>query len=165
VLPRPFQNLIERAAASDILARFAPSFVPELDRMLHRLSGGRVMITRAAVPSILLTTTGARSGQRHSTPLAMFTLDGVFYVVGSNFGGKRHPGWSYNLLADPRATMSLSARDMPVRAELLDSEEKAAVWPRLVKAWPPYDRYVERSHRDLRVFRLTPSPPEGTGAL
>jgi hypothetical protein len=42
-----------------------------------------------------------------------------------------------------------------VTAHLLEGEERAAVWPRLLKIWPVYDTYVERSGRELRVFRLT----------
>jgi hypothetical protein len=55
--------------------------------------------------------------------------------------------------------MSLDAREVAVRAELLSAEEKDAVWPRLVEIWPPYERYAERSDRDLRVFRLVPLTP------
>jgi hypothetical protein len=47
-------------------------------------------------------------------------------------------------------------RTIAVSARLLDLDEKAAVWPRLVAMWPSYDSYVDRSGRELRVFHLTP---------
>ncbi|MGK4302063.1 nitroreductase family deazaflavin-dependent oxidoreductase, partial [Klebsiella pneumoniae] len=76
-----------------------------------------------------------------------------FYLVGSNFGREKHPAWSGNLLKTPRAEVSFKGRDFPVEARLLTDEEKAEVWPRLLEIWPTYDRYVERSGRNLRVFR------------
>ncbi len=53
--------------------------------------------------------------------------------------------------------MSFAAKLTPVRAELLDDDAKAAVWPRLVAAWPAYDDYVESSGRNIRVFHLVPA--------
>jgi deazaflavin-dependent oxidoreductase (nitroreductase family) len=83
--------------------------------------------------------------------------DGGWYVVGSNFGQEKHPAWTANLLANPDAAVTTGGKRTDVRARLLDPDEKAEVWPRLIAVWPTYDRYVERSGRDLRVFRLDPS--------
>jgi deazaflavin-dependent oxidoreductase (nitroreductase family) len=77
--------------------------------------------------------------------------------VASNFGRERHPAWSANLLAEPKATASYRGRTFPVTARLLDEDEKKAIWPQLLKMWPNYDRYEERSGRDIRVFRLARS--------
>jgi hypothetical protein len=60
-------------------------------------------------------------------------------------------------MATPRARASFDGRDYDVDAHLLTPVEKAETWPRLVAAWPVYDTYVERSGRDLRVFRLSPA--------
>lgn len=76
--------------------------------------------------------------------------------MGSNFGTDKHPAWSGNLLTNPEATVSFRGRRRPMKAQLLSAEEKAMVWPRLLTVWPTYDSYVERSGRDLRVFRLEP---------
>ena len=108
------------------------------------------------LPSLVLTTTGAKSGQKRTTPLATKPEDGYWYVVGSNFGRDTHPAWTANLIANPDAEVSFDARLTPVRAHLLDEAEKAEAWPRLVTFWPNYDVYTERSGRDLRVFRLDP---------
>ena len=67
-----------------------------------------------------------------------------------------HPAWTANLMANPDAEVSFKGKSTPVRAHLLTTDEKAQVWPRLVQFWPNYDVYVERSGRDLRVFRLDP---------
>ena len=52
--------------------------------------------------------------------------------------------------------MSYGKRTTPVTAFLLDDDQKAAVWPKLVQAWPAYDDYVASSGRNIRVFHLVP---------
>ncbi|RAY11769.1 nitroreductase family deazaflavin-dependent oxidoreductase [Actinomadura craniellae] len=131
--------------------------MPPLDRALHRMSGGRLMTGQLLVPSMVLTTTGAVSGLPRRTPLACLPEpDGGWVVVGSNFGREKHPAWTGNLLKDPVAEVGFRGRAVPVTARLLEGAERDEVWPRLLKVWPVYDRYVERSGRELRVFRLTP---------
>ena len=146
-----------RMAASPAFARVAPSVVPRLDRLVHRLTGGRTTMSAGMVPTVVLTTTGSRSGEPRTVPLACVPEGDVLYVVGSNYGRERHPAWSTNLIATPRASASFAGRDYEVDAHLLTATEKAEAWPRLVGAWPAYDTYVERSGRDLRVFRLSPA--------
>jgi deazaflavin-dependent oxidoreductase (nitroreductase family) len=145
---------VQAMAASAVFARVGPKIVPPLDRFVHRLTGGKVMVSRLMLPSLVLRTVGRRSGQQRETPLATVPRDGDLYVVGSNFGRPHHPAWSWNLLENPRAEVSFSAEDFTVEAHLLSADEKAAVWPVLIDEWPLFDLYVERSGRDLRVFRL-----------
>jgi deazaflavin-dependent oxidoreductase (nitroreductase family) len=147
-------QLVQRLATADWFARHAPGLMPRLDRLVHRLTGGRMMLSNGMLPVILLTTTGAKSGLPRESPLAAVPLHGHHYIVGSNFGGESHPSWSYNLVASPRATMSLKGAVREVEAHLLTPEQREHVWPELTRVWPPFDTYVERSGRDLRVFRL-----------
>ncbi len=135
----------------------APAVVPPLDRALHRLTGGRFIVGRLLVPSLVLTTTGRRSGEPRDAPLACMPADGGWYVVGSNFGRTHHPAWTGNLIATPEATVSFEGRTTEVVARLLSDEARVEVWPRLVAVWPPYDTYVARAGRELRVFHLTPA--------
>jgi deazaflavin-dependent oxidoreductase (nitroreductase family) len=148
---------VMRMATSPVFARVAPSVVPRLDRLVHRLTGGRTTMSAGMVPIVLLTTTGARSGQPRVVPLACVPDGDDLYVVGSNYGREQHPAWTANLMATPRAQASFEGRDYAVDAHLLSADEKAEAWPRLISAWPVYDDYVERSGRDLRVFRLSPT--------
>jgi len=106
------------------------------------------------LPCAVVTTTGRRSGEARESPLAAVPLDGDLYVVGSNFGKPSHPAWSWNLIADPHATVSFEGESYAATAHLLDAEEKSVTWPRLIERWPLFDLYVDRSGRDLRVFRL-----------
>jgi deazaflavin-dependent oxidoreductase (nitroreductase family) len=148
----------QRISGTAWFAKVAPTFVPRLDRALHRVSGGRLLLGQYLVPSIVLTTTGHRSGLPRQVPLAcMPEPDGSFVVVGSNFGREKHPAWTANLLRDPKAEVGYRGRTIPVTARLLEGAERTEVWPRLLQVWPVYDKYVERSGRELRVFRLSPS--------
>jgi deazaflavin-dependent oxidoreductase (nitroreductase family) len=149
-------RLVVKVSGTKTFMRFGPKLVPHLDRALHKVSGGRIILSAGMLPSLVLTATGAKSGQQRRTPLATKPEGDGWYVVGSNFGRDAHPAWTANLIANPDAEVSFKARDTAVRAHLLTAEEKAELWPRLVKFWPNYDVYTERSGRDLRVFRLDP---------
>jgi deazaflavin-dependent oxidoreductase (nitroreductase family) len=151
-----FGRTVQWAASQPRLVPLIARVAPPLDRLAGRLTGGRFLPSQLLVPALLLTTTGAKTGLARTTPLATLP-DGAdaWYVVGSNFGGTKHPGWSANLLAHPTATVTYRGRTCPVDAHLLDAQERTAVWPRLRAVWPTYDWYVETSHRDLRVFHLT----------
>jgi deazaflavin-dependent oxidoreductase (nitroreductase family) len=135
-------------------AKAGPRVVPPLDRALSRASGGRLMMSRLMLPCAVVTTTGRKSGLPRESPLAAIPLDGDLYVVGSNFGREHHPAWSWNLIADPAAMVSFDGETYPARAHLLDDDEKRRTWPALIERWPLFDQYVDRSGRDLRVFRL-----------
>ena len=147
-------RLVQKVAGTEGFLRVAPKVIPRLDRAVHRLTRGRVSLSQAVVPSLVLHSTGAKSGLRRETPLACLPEDDGWYVVGSNFGQASHPAWTANLLASPDAAVTIRGKRIAVRARLLDDGEKASVWPRLIAVWPNYDRYVERSGRNLRVFRL-----------
>ena len=148
---------VQAIAGHPLFARVAPTIVPPIDRAVSRLTGGRVVMSAGLVPTMVLVTTGAKSGIEREAPLATIPDGDAFYVVGSNFGREAHPAWTHNLLADPTATVVFRGRRIPVVAHLLDPAEKAAVWPKLTAVWRTYDRYEGRVDRDLRVFRLEPS--------
>ena len=155
----PVGRTMQKMATSSWFRKVGPKVVPPMDRTLHRLSGGRIIVSRLLVPSMVLTTRGQRSGLPRESPLAC-VLDGTggWWVVGSNFGQEKHPSWTGNLIATPRATVSYEHRTYEVHAHLLTDQEKAEVWPTLTAAWPAYDQYVESSGRNIRVFHLVPTP-------
>ena len=148
---------VRRVATSPAFRRFGPPVVPRVDRVLHRLTRGRFVLSQVLVPSLVLTTTGRKSGVARDVPLAcMPGVGGSWFVVGSNFGREHHPAWTSNLLAEPLAVVTFRGATTHVRASLLDDAAKAAVWPSLVALWPAYDDYVESSGRNIRVFELIP---------
>jgi deazaflavin-dependent oxidoreductase (nitroreductase family) len=130
-----------------------------LDRQVSRWTKGRVSAFGGGwlIPSLLLTTTGRKTGQPRSQPL-LFVRDGDAYVViGSNWGQTHQPAWSGNLLANPDATVTVGGKIVPVRATLATGAERERLFGLLRKVWPAYDTYVQRAGgRDIRVFRLAP---------
>lgn len=154
----PVGRAMRTMATSRGFRKVGPKVVPPMDRALHRLTGGRVILSRLLVPSMVLTTTGRKSGQLRESPLACVPDgDGGWWVVGSNFGREQHPAWTGNLIAEPRASVSFEGRSTAVHANLLTDEQKAEVWPQLTAVWPAYDDYVEASGRNIRVFHLVPA--------
>lgn len=147
-------RMIQKVAGSPAFAKVGPKVVPPLDRFLHRVSGGWILIGRIMLPCAVVTTTGRKSGLPRESPLAAVPVGPDLVVVGSNFGKPHHPAWSWNLLEDPHATVSYAGETYPAIAHLLTPEEKKEMWPRIIETWPLFDSYVERSGRDLRVFRL-----------
>jgi deazaflavin-dependent oxidoreductase (nitroreductase family) len=147
---------VQRVASTRAFAATGSKVFPPIDRLVSKVTGGRVALSASMVPSMVLTTTGRKSGEPRKTPLATLQVDNGFLVVGSNFGKEHHPAWTLNLLANPEATVTFKGDDIPVVARMLDADEKADVWPDLLKIWPAWTAYTERSGRDLRVFKLTP---------
>ncbi|MFD5542211.1 nitroreductase family deazaflavin-dependent oxidoreductase [Streptomyces sp. NPDC127079] len=153
------ERLVQKVSATRGFAKVAPHVVPALDRAVHRLSRGRVLLSAQMLPGVILTSTGARSGQPRRTPLACMPDGDGWYLVGSNFGRTGHPAWTHNLLRHPEAEISWKGRDIPVTARLLTGPERATAWQALLAFWPPYAAYQARVDREIRVFRLTRRTP------
>ncbi len=128
------------------------------DRVLLRISGGRVGVGAAVgLRTLLLTTIGRRSGEPRQVPLLYVERAGGYVVIGSNWGGEAHPAWSANLLAQPKATVALHGRTIEVTGRLLTGDERRETWDAVAAYWPAYDRYAVRAeHREIRVFLLEP---------
>jgi deazaflavin-dependent oxidoreductase (nitroreductase family) len=132
-----------------------PVLLPPAERALRWLSRGRLQVSALLVPSLVLHTTGARSGEPRDTYL-MYTPDGPgrMIVAGSAFAQGRHPAWTYNLLAHPEASISVGGRRLPVRATLIGDDERDTVWAQIEAQWPGYRGYERDSGRVVRLFRL-----------
>lgn len=109
-------------------------------------------------PLLRLETVGARTGKSRSCVLGWFPDDerrDARIVVASNAGSARHPGWAYNLAANPdKARVDLGDEDMQVDVELLSGVERAAMWGQVVEMAPGYGRYEEKTDREMPLFRL-----------
>ncbi|AJC57737.1 nitroreductase/quinone reductase family protein [Streptomyces sp. 769] len=148
-------RLVQKISSTRTFARIAPHVIPALDRAVHRLSGGKTLLSTRMLPGVVLTATGARSGRPRRTPLACMPQDdGGWLLIGSNFGRPGHPAWTGNLMKNPEAEVSWRGRDIPVRARLLTGEERERAWRAAVAFWPPYAAYQARVEREIRLFRL-----------
>ena len=116
---------------------------------------GDTYITQGG-PTLLLGTTGRKSGAEHISP-ANFMPDGDdVIVVGSIAGLERHPHWALNLERNPEAWVQVKARRWPVTARKVVGEERKALWPRLVEFFPLWGHFQQYSDREFHVFVLSP---------
>ncbi|MFD3512040.1 nitroreductase family deazaflavin-dependent oxidoreductase [Streptomyces sp. NPDC058657] len=149
-------KLIRKVSSTRTFARIAPHVIPLVDRAVHRLTGGKVLLSARMLPGVILTARGAKSGRPRVTPLACMPEPeaGTWILIGSNFGRPGHPAWTANLLAHPEADINWKGRDIPVRARLLTGDERALVWREVLAFWPPYATYQQRIERQIRLFRI-----------
>ena len=141
------------ATAKDRVARA----VTRVHVALYRLTGGRLGSRVAGMPVLLLTTRGSRTGKERTTPLG-FLEDGDRLVLVASYGGDpRHPGWYHNLRAEPEVKVTRGRLTQTRVARTAGPEEKAELWPRIVAAYPGYDKYQEKTTRDIPVVILTPA--------
>jgi deazaflavin-dependent oxidoreductase (nitroreductase family) len=109
------------------------------------------------VDALLLTTRGRRSGRERMVVLQFFPDGDAMIVAAANDGGTSHPGWYYNLAAEPAAHVEVMGRTIAVRATELPPDEAAAAWERILRRDPSYERYARAAAgRTIPVLRLDP---------
>lgn len=121
---------------------------------VYRLSRGHVGGKVGKAPVLLLTTTGRKSGQQRTAPV-VYGRDGAnIVVIGSNAGNSNEPGWSYNLRANPEATIEIGAARSLVRARVAEGEERERLWKSMNLGYEGFDDYAARTDRDIPLFVL-----------
>jgi deazaflavin-dependent oxidoreductase (nitroreductase family) len=138
-----------------------------IHRWVYQLSGGRLMSRGVAAPILLLTTRGRRSGKTRTWPLSYLTLEAGddegaegrasaagYVVVASNGGQARHPGWYWNLDAEPRVRVRVGGRAEHMRAHRRRRGAGAAVGAHAGS--PGYARYQEGTTCEIPVVVLEP---------
>jgi deazaflavin-dependent oxidoreductase (nitroreductase family) len=108
------------------------------------------------MPVIVVTNRGVKSGKLRKTPLMRVEHEGTYAAVASQGGAPVHPGWYYNVLADPH----VEVQDGPLKGDYLAREitgdEKRVWWRRAVAAFPSYREYQMKTRREIPVFLLEP---------
>jgi deazaflavin-dependent oxidoreductase (nitroreductase family) len=135
---------------------FLPHMAP-VQMWLYRRTGGRFQLSALLLPSLVLVSTGAKSGLRRETPLMCLPRrDGSYLVAGSNWGQEHHPAWTANLLANPDVEIVVSRRTIPVRARLVEGDERERAWTEIEAQFPRYREYETQAQRRIRIFSLQP---------
>ncbi|MEV7284732.1 nitroreductase/quinone reductase family protein [Streptomyces sp. NPDC093252] len=124
-----------------------------------RTRSGRVGGMFEGVPLLLLTTTGARSGRLHTTPVVYAHDKGRLLVFASHAGGPRHPAWYHNLLADPRVSYEIGTDDGRVTrfaatAEPLRGTARERAYEEQCARDPAFTAYREATTREIPVIAL-----------
>ena len=119
-----------------------------------RARGGRVGGYHATMQLLLLTTTGARTGQRRAVPLT-YLPDGDRYIVtAGNAGSDRHPAWYYNLAAHPDVTVEVGTEAFKAVAVVADEAERGALYEQFAATYPQADGYQAQTTRQIPVVIL-----------
>jgi deazaflavin-dependent oxidoreductase (nitroreductase family) len=106
---------------------------------------------------LLLTTTGAKSGQPRTTPM-MFHPDGDrLLVIASNMGAPRHPDWYLNLVANPRVTVEVGVERYDAVASTAEGAERERLWSMLKQEYPFFAEHERMTNREIPVGILTRS--------
>ena len=104
--------------------------------------------------TLILTTTGRRSGEPRVLPLIYGRQGDDYLLVASKGGAPQHPGWYLNLQANPEVEVQVKGERFRARARTATPEEKVELWPIMTKEWPAYDQYQARSPRDIPLVIL-----------
>jgi deazaflavin-dependent oxidoreductase (nitroreductase family) len=109
------------------------------------------------LPTLLLTTTGRKSGEPRALPLIYGEHGSGYVVVASKGGLPNHPVWYLNLEANPECELMVGPRRVSARARVAEGEERARLWRQMAKIYPPYDEYQKRAGaRTIPVVVLEP---------
>ena len=122
-----------------------------------RLWDSRPLGGPGLLPTLLLTTTGRKSGEPRALPLIYGEAGKGYVVVASKGGMPQHPIWYLNLEANPDCELMVGARRVSARARVAEGEERERLWKRMAEIYPPYDEYRQRAGaRIIPVVVLDP---------
>jgi deazaflavin-dependent oxidoreductase (nitroreductase family) len=109
------------------------------------------------LPTLLLTTTGRKSGEPRALPLIYGETGDSYVIIASKGGMPNHPIWYLNLQAQPECDLMVGAKAVKARARLAEGEERERLWQQMAKLYPPYDEYQQRAgERTIPVVVLDP---------
>lgn len=109
------------------------------------------------LPTILLTTTGRKTGEPRALPLIYGNLGDSYVIIASKGGMPDHPLWFRNLEAKPECELMVGAKAVSARARIAAGEEREEIWKMMAKIYPPYLEYQEKTAREIPVVVLDPT--------
>ncbi len=119
-----------------------------------RANGGKVPGELSAMPLIIITTIGAKSGKPRPVPLAYQNIDGRIVIIASMGGSVRNPPWYHNLVANPEVTVELNDETYQADAVVTEGADRDALFARVCEAIPTFTEYQERTQRTIPVVEL-----------
>lgn len=108
------------------------------------------------LPTLLLTTTGRKSGEPRALPLIYGTHGDSYVIIASKGGMPDHPLWFRNLEAKPECELQVGAKHVTARARVAEGDERETIWNRMVEIYPPYVDYQKATERTIPVVVLDP---------
>jgi deazaflavin-dependent oxidoreductase (nitroreductase family) len=109
------------------------------------------------LPTLLLTTTGRKSGEPRALPLIYGEAGDSYVIIASKGGMPTHPAWYLNLEAKPECELMVGPKPVSARARVAQGEERERLWKQMAELYPPYDKYQENAGtRSIPVVVLDP---------
>ena len=146
------------------MARLKPRTIRLIGRLhawLWKRTGGRLGNAFGRVPFIMLTTRGRKTGRERTTPVLYLRYGADLIVVASFGGNDMHPAWYLNLECCPEAEVIVKGEHRRLRAYKVSAEEKELIWPRLVKMYPNFAIYQQRTRREIPLLQLSDRADRG----
>jgi len=119
-----------------------------------RANGGKVGGMFAGAPLLLLTTTGAKSGQPRTAPLVYTIDDGKWVIIASKGGAPTHPDWFHNLRAHPDVTIEVGTDTFSVRASIPEGDERQRRYYQMAAQMPNFAEYQRNTTRQIPIVLL-----------
>jgi deazaflavin-dependent oxidoreductase (nitroreductase family) len=104
--------------------------------------------------TLILTTTGRKSGEQRKTPLIYQEHDGDYLIVASKGGAPEPPAWYLNLSDNPEVEVQVKGDKFKAKARDAGPDEKPDMWRKMTATWPAYDEYQEKTDREIPVVVL-----------
>jgi deazaflavin-dependent oxidoreductase (nitroreductase family) len=119
-----------------------------------RANGGVVGGPFEGASMVLLTTTGAKSGQPRVSPLVYFTDGDRMIIVASKGGAPTNPDWYHNLVANPGVTIEAGTEKFPARATVVAEPERTQLFERIAASNPGFAKYQQKTTRAIPIIAL-----------
>lgn len=139
---------VESSAGTDI------TLLGEEHVRVYRETNGETGYLWNGVPTLLLTMTGRKSGQKRTIPIIYRQVGDKYVIIASKGGSATHPAWYLNVTADPDVDVQIRGEVFPATARTAQSPEREQLWAEAVSAWPNYDLYQSRTTRLIPVVVL-----------
>lgn len=123
-------------------------------RMIEDFRASRAKGEAFFRPLVLLTTTGAKSGKPHTTPVRPFYDGDKLYVIASKGGAPTHPDWYRNLVAHPEVTVESLKETFKAQAKVATGAERDRLWAKTVAEEPAFGEYQTKTSRQIPVIVL-----------
>jgi deazaflavin-dependent oxidoreductase (nitroreductase family) len=155
----PLQRVARNPTAYRWLVLPGRPIAKGLESLLRFATGGRVgVLDVAGLPSVLITTSGRKTGLARTATVQCVPVDDGLLVVGSNWGRPHHPSWSANLKATERVSVRNHGQRFTAKVRLLTGAEREKAWATVLAHWPNYQIAQDRAGgRQFRLFLLTPT--------
>jgi deazaflavin-dependent oxidoreductase (nitroreductase family) len=119
-----------------------------------RVNGGKVNGPSGRMDLLLLTTIGAKSGERRTTPMGYFLDDDHLVVAAANRGAATHPDWYHNLVAHPEVIVEFGNETFAAIGMVAEGPERDHLWARASEAYPVFVEHQAKTSRQIPVIVL-----------